>query len=214
MALPERSDLPLIGLVGRLTDQKGFDLALPALAELLGEQALQIVVLGTGELEVERQFAGLAAEHPASVAVALRFDAGLAQRIYAGADLFLMPSRFEPCGLGQLIALRYGTVPVVRTTGGLRDTIEPWDPVSQRGNGFSFDHATPAALLIALARALEVFRDPAAWRRLQWNGMREDHSWAASAGRYLDEYRRAVALHHQGGAEGLTGAGDGAFASG
>jgi starch synthase len=214
LALPERSDLPLLGLVGRLTDQKGFDLALPALAELLGEQALQIVVLGTGEPELERQFAGFAAEHPSSVAVALRFDAALAQRIYAGADLFLMPSRFEPCGLGQLIALRYGTVPVVRATGGLRDTVEPWDPVSHRGNGFRFDHTTPGALLIALARALEVFRDPAVWRRLQGNGMREDHSWAASAGRYLDQYHRAVAFHHQGGAEELPGVDGGAFASG
>jgi starch synthase len=129
----------------------------------------------------------LAKAHPGSLALKLGFDAALAQRIYAGSDLFLMPSRFEPCGLGQMISLRYGTVPVVRAVGGLADTIH------EPGNGFSFTEYKPAALDAATGRAIAAFKkDGAAWTRLRERGMREDHSWSASARRYVDMYEAAA----------------------
>jgi len=192
--LPERPDVPLIGVVSRLTDQKGFDLVLPALGELVGSRPFQLVVLGTGEQRFHEGFSELARRHPTTVAVYLKFDVALAQRIYAGADLFLMPSRFEPCGLGQMLALRYGTVPVVRATGGLRDTVQEWDGSRGEGNGFAFQRYTPDALLVALNRALDTFSDGAGWRRLQLNGMRADLSWGPSARRYVELYELARRL--------------------
>ena len=201
--LPERPDVPLIGVVSRLTDQKGFDLVLPALGELVGSRPFQLVVLGTGEQRFHEGFSELARRHPTTVALYLKFDVALAQRIYAGADLFLMPSRFEPCGLGQMIALRYGTVPVVRATGGLRDTVQEWDASRGEGNGFVFQRYAPDALLVALNRALDAFGDGAGWRRLQLNGMRADFSWGPSARRYVELYELARRLRpeHAPGAE-------------
>jgi starch synthase len=195
--LPERSDVPLIGVVSRLTDQKGFDLVLPALRDLLGSRPFQLVVLGTGEVRFHEGFSELARRHPTTIAVYLKFDVALAQRIYAGADLFLMPSRFEPCGLGQMIALRYGTVPVVRATGGLRDTVQEWDTSRGQGNGFVFRRYGPDALLVALNRALDTFSDGVSWRRLQLNGMRADFSWGRSARHYLELYELAGRLRSE-----------------
>jgi starch synthase len=182
---------PLVGFVGRLAEQKGVDLVVEALPAIQAARG-QLVVLGTGEARYEELLARLAAAHPDAVAVRFAFDDRLARRIYAGADLFLMPSRYEPCGLGQLIALRYGTVPVVRRTGGLADTVRPWNPETGAGTGFLFEAATGAAARGALERALAAHAAPAAWRRLVLNGMAADFSWEASADQYVTCYRRAI----------------------
>lgn len=191
--LAERPEMPLIGLVSRLTDQKGLDLVAEALPLLLEEAPVQFVLLGSGEERYERSVGELVRRYPDRAAAKLGFDAALAQRIYAGADLFLMPSRFEPCGLGQMIALRYGTVPIVRRTGGLADTVEDVAVPSGAGTGFVFQRYAPGALLVALGRALEAYRHRSAWRQLQRRGMEQDFSWERSARRYEELYRLAVA---------------------
>ncbi len=183
--LPETAGAPLLGMTGRLVPQKGADLVL-ATADDLVRAGAQLTVLGTGEREIESGLVALAARHPRHVAVRIAFDEPLAHLIEAGADMFLMPSRFEPCGLNQLYSMRYGTPPVVRRTGGLADS------VSER-TGFLFDEPTPQALRAVLVRALEAWRKPGAWRTLQQNGMRRDYGWGASARAYLEAYRRAAA---------------------
>ncbi len=183
---------PLLGVVGRLVEQKGSDL-LTAVAPGLLDGDAQLVVLGAGDPAYEAHWQALTARRPGKLALALGFDAALAQRIYAGCDLLLMPSRFEPCGLGQLIALRYGTIPVVRAVGGLADTVRDLDADAQRGNGFSFAAYTSEAFADAIARALRAYRaDGAAWTVLRGRAMREDHSWAASAARYVRMYASAA----------------------
>ncbi len=191
MGLAPAAPGPLVGAVSRLAEQKGLDLAAQAVPALV-EAGGQFVLLGSGEERYERQFAELARAYPGAVAVKLGFDAGLARRIYGGADGFLMPSRYEPCGLGQLIALRYGTIPIVRRTGGLADTVRPWDPATGTGTGFLFDPPTADACRDALRRALAAWADPAAWRRLVENAMAENFSWEASADKYVTVYRKAV----------------------
>jgi starch synthase len=181
---------PLLGVVGRLVEQKGVDL-LTAVAPKVIDEGSQLAVLGTGEPAYEEQWRVLAASHPDRVALTLGFDAALAQRIYAGADLFLMPSRFEPCGLGQLISLRYGTIPVVRAVGGLADTVRDVDADGQRGNGFSFAEYAPEAFADALNRAVERYSSDDGWSELRARAMREDHSWRASAARYVELYETA-----------------------
>ena len=182
---------PLVGMVSRLVEQKGFDLL-----EKLGERLLALdasfVLLGSGEPRFQDQWQALAARAPSRVAVRIGFDEPLAHLIKAGADLFLMPSRFEPCGLNQMYSLRYGTVPVVRATGGLDDTIVNWSPRTGRGTGFKFADTTPEALLAALRKALEVYRDPSAWRSIQLQGMACDYSWDASARHYEKVYENAI----------------------
>jgi starch synthase len=181
---------PLVGLISRMVDQKGFDL----LAELAGDLPrldASLVLLGTGERRYEDLWRSLAARHPERIAVRIGFDEALAHRIEAGADLFLMPSRFEPCGLNQMYSLRYGTVPVVRATGGLADTVQDVDPATGEGTGFAFREASAPALMGALRRALDMYRDRAAWRRIQAAGMRQDFSWDASARQYAGIYERA-----------------------
>jgi starch synthase len=192
MGLPDPGGrVPLVGVVSRLAAQKGIDLVAESVPALRAGGA-QLVVLGAGEEPLERLLGELAGAHPESVAVRIGFDDRLARRIYAGADLFLMPSRYEPCGLGQLIALRYGTIPVVRRTGGLADTVRPWDRTSGAGTGFLFDGLSGAACSAALARAFAAHADPAAWRRLVANAMAADFSWDASAEAYVTCYRRAI----------------------
>jgi len=187
---PEDRDLPLVGMVTRLAEQKGLDLLDGVMPWLLSQSNIQLVLLGTGQPYIEQAFANYMRAYPKRVHVQLRFDAALAQRIYAGCDLFLMPSRYEPGGLGQLIALRYGTVPVVRATGGLNDTVrEGWD-----GNGFRFHPYEPRYLQDALARALRSFQDKSSWDMLRQRGMREDHSWQSSARAYIGLYERAKLL--------------------
>jgi len=182
----------LIGVVSRLTRQKGIDLLVEAAPRLL-EHPVQLAVLGDGEPEFAHALAALAEAHPGRVAVRAGFNERLAHRIEAGADLLLMPSRFEPCGLNQMYSQRYGTPPVVRRTGGLADTVTDCTPDAlERGeaSGFVFQEASAAALLATLERALQVYRDRPRWYKLQRNGMRRDFSWAASARRYAEIYER------------------------
>jgi starch synthase len=181
---------PLIGIVSRFTDQKGFDLIAEVADELLAED-LALVALGAGEPKHEKLFRELAARFPGKVGVKVAYDNALAHKIEAGADMFLMPSRYEPCGLNQIYSLRYGTVPVVRATGGLDDTIEPFDAKSGRGTGFKFEAYEGQALLNCVRQALKVYKSPKAWRKLQANGMAKDFSWEASAAEYVRLYKAA-----------------------
>ena len=190
LGLPVRPDLPLVAMVGRLADQKGVDLVLAVLPELLRRE-LQLVLLGSGRKDWEQAFAAASRAHPDRLAARIGFDEGLAHRIEAGADLFLMPSRFEPCGLNQLYSLRYGTVPVVRKVGGLADTVEDFDGW-KKGTGFTFSDYDPRALLGALRRAKELFRDKRAWNAMLKRGMAQDHSWGRSAARYEALYDQLV----------------------
>ena len=192
--LPEEPAVPVVALISRLYDQKGLDLIANILWGLM-RLPLQVVVLGTGDGRYEEMFRALARDNPGKASATIGFRPVLAQRIYAGADLFLMPSRFEPCGLGQLISLRYGTIPVVRATGGLADTIDDWDPVARTGNGFVFTAYDHWDLFAQVVRGLETFRQPALWRQLQANAMNTEVSWAASAQQYADLYRAAIAQH-------------------
>ena len=182
---------PLFGVIGRLVEQKGVDL-LTAVAPWLVEKGGQLVVLGTGDPAYEQRWRELAQKMKGRLALTLGFDAALAQRIYAGSDMFLMPSRFEPCGLGQLISLRYGTIPVVRAVGGLADTVRDVD-ADGRGNGFSFTKYEAAAFADALQRALHRYRAGGQpWVALRTRAMLEDHSWTASARRYVEMYGAAA----------------------
>jgi starch synthase len=190
------AETPVLGVIGRLVEQKGIDL-LTAVAPDLLEGGAQIVVLGSGDPAYEERWRSLRERYPSRLFLTLGFDAALAQRIYAGADLFLMPSRFEPCGLGQLISLRYGTIPVVRAVGGLADTVRDLDEHPRDGNGFAFSQYDRTAFSGALARALRAFRrDGDQWNELRGRAMHEDHSWTASARKYLDLYA-AAQKHHR-----------------
>lgn len=193
----------VLGMIGRLDPQKGFDLLADATPELLGAGA-RIIVQGTGHASLADPFRELARANPDRVALVERFDRDMARRIYAGADLFLMPSRFEPCGQGQMISLRYGTPPVVRRTGGLADSVVDADERPGEGTGFVFDDAAPAALVEAVRRAARLREgDPAAWAALVDRGMAVDFNWdSGSAPRYLDAYRRAISIRRGQAARG------------
>jgi len=179
---------PLLGMVTRLVEQKGIDLLDRVIAWLIAQTDADLVLLGTGEPAMERAFAAHMRRNPTRINVQLRFDAALAQRIYAGSDAFVMPSRYEPCGLSQQIALRYGAVPIVRATGGLNDTVRE----GYEGNGFLFHPYTPQHLADAITRCLRCFRDTNGWPLLRERGMREDHSWATSAQEYAALYEWAA----------------------
>lgn len=191
--LPQKNPRqPVIGIVSRFATQKGFDL-LAEVADELMTMELSIVALGTGEPQFEELFRDLALRFPRKFAVRVAYDNTLAHKIEAGSDIFLMPSRYEPCGLNQIYSLKYGSVPVVRATGGLDDTIEPFDPATGQGTGFKFREYSGQALLDCLRQALRVYRDqPAAWTRLIRNGMSKDYSWSASAATYERLYMRVV----------------------
>ena len=192
--LAVNAEAPLVGVVSRLTDQKGFDL-IAAIADPLVRQAgCQLIVMGTGELRYHEFVNAIVERYPGRVAAFLTFNRGLAQRIYAGSDIFLMPSRMEPCGLNQMVAMRYGAVPVVHAVGGLADTVADFRPATNLGTGFRFDDYEPMALYTALVRAVETYRHTGLWRQLVQRCMREDFSWDRSAQRYVDLYRRAVAV--------------------
>lgn len=193
--LPARSGIPLIGMVSRLDQVKGMDLLEPTLTWLLTEHDAQFVVLGTGDPRYHEMFEAVQERYPDRARAFLKFDAALARRIYASADMFLMPSVVEPCGLGQMIAMRYGSVPIVRQTGGLADTVIDHDAAGGRGTGFVFLEKTPEACQEALGRALEVYQDRDTWRALQVRGMESDFSWTASAQEYVDLYRKALEVH-------------------
>ncbi len=192
--LPVRADTPLVSMVTRLDHVKGLDLMGPVL-EWLMERETQFILLGSGEARYHEMFEQFQSRHPNRIHAFLKFDPVLARRIYAGADLFLMPSAIEPCGLGQMIAMRYGCVPVVRAVGGLADTVTDNTEMQGRGTGFTFTDFTPEACQEALQRALETYARDDAWRSVQQRGMRADFSWTASAQKYVELYRKAIALH-------------------
>jgi starch synthase len=191
--LPRKKDAPLIGIISRLVDQKGFDLIGEILDPLM-KMDLQMTVLGTGTRNHEEMLIRAARTYPDRIGVRIGFDNSLAHKIEGGADLFLMPSRYDPCGLNQMYSLRYGTIPVVRATGGLNDTIKEFNPAWGTGNGFKFKSYSPRGLLIAVKRAVHIYGQKKDWDRLVQNGMREDFSWGRSARAYSRLYRKASAL--------------------
>jgi starch synthase len=181
---PEAMDRPLLGIVSRFTRQKGTDILAEIAAQIVAEDAY-LVALGTGDPEYEEFFIRMQAEHPGRIAAHIGFDEGMAHRIEAGADIFLMPSRYEPCGLNQIYSLHYGTVPVVRATGGLDDTIE-------EGTGFKFAEYSGQAFLEAIRAAVRAFADREGWQEMMRRGMRKDYSWKTSAAAYSALYRRLL----------------------
>lgn len=183
------SDVPMISLITRLADQKGLDLIQQKGWELL-QKDVQLVVLGTGEEQYEKMFQGMEKKFPQKVSANLKFDEELAHKIYAASDLFLMPSCFEPCGLGQMISLRYGTIPIVRKTGGLADTIQPFDPKTKKGNGFVFTQYHPDAMMEVILQALDLYKEePKKWKVLMGNAMDSNYSWEQSALQYAELYQ-------------------------
>jgi len=182
--------LPVIGIVSRFAAQKGFDLIAQVMDRLAREDMI-LVVLGTGDKEYEEMFLRLQKQFPQKIAVKVAYDNAIAHKIEAGADIFLMPSRYEPSGLNQIYSLKYGTVPIVRATGGLDETIEPWDARTGKGTGFKFYEYNGESLLLTVKAALQAFRDVGSWQVLMRNGMARDFSWSASAKEYLKVYERA-----------------------
>jgi starch synthase len=192
--LPHVAHVPVIGIVSRLAGQKGFALLEDVVPGLLRRHGFQLVVLGSGEPRFEQLFAGLAAAFPRQVGFYRGFSNELAHLIEAGADMFLMPSRYEPCGLNQMYSLRYGTVPIVHKTGGLADTVQLWDPRDRTGTGIVFDHYTGDGLRWAIEAALATYRDAAAWRALVDNGMAANFSWDKQGKLYEELYRRLAVM--------------------
>ena len=188
VGLPVRDDVPVVGIVSRLTRQKGFDLVVEELHNLLQED-VQIVLLGTGDPAFERAFAWFGQAYPEKLSANILFDVTLAQEIYAASDIFLMPSRFEPCGLSQMMSMRYGTLPLVHEVGGLRDTVEPFNVYSGRGTGFSFNNFSGYWLTWTFKEALNLYwHDQEAWHNLQIQAMERDFSWDTASRAYSDLY--------------------------
>ncbi len=191
VGLADEINTPLIGMISRLTSQKGFDL-IEDIFDKLMERDVQVVLLGTGESRFEQFFRDAAERYPERVAVAIGFNEALAHQIEAGADLFLMPSQYEPCGLNQMYSLKYGTIPIVRAVGGLKDTVEDYDAGSQTGTGFVFAPYASAAMLAAIDRGLTVYRDDKAWTALRRRAMAMDFSWDQSAKAYSNLYQQLL----------------------
>jgi len=183
-------DLPIVGLVSRFASQKGFDL-IAQVADWLAREDLLFVALGSGDKSFEDLFRRVCRQYPSKFAVKIAYDNPLAHKIEAGSDMFLMPSRYEPCGLNQIYSLRYGTPPIVRATGGLDDTIEQWDTKTSRGTGFKFHEYSGDALLGSVRAALNAFKDKTSWQTLMRNGMAKDFSWSVAAKEYVRVYERA-----------------------
>jgi starch synthase len=190
-SLPVRKDIPLLAMISRLVDQKGFDLIEEAIDRLMAMD-LQFVFLGTGERRYEELLEEIGRRYPKKAGVRIAYDTPLAHRIEAGADIFLMPSRYEPCGLNQLYSLRYGTIPVVRATGGLDDTVKNFNSKTGNGNGFKFRDYSVEALLKEVKRAVDIYRGKRVWKGIMQNAMRCDFSWEHSAKGYLKVYRKAL----------------------
>lgn len=201
--LPEANDTPLLGMVSRLDDQKGFDILAPAMENIVNE-GCQFVLLGTGDEKYHKLFKKIADKYPDKVGIKLEFSNAIAHRIEAGADMFLMPSHYEPCGLNQMYSLKFGTVPLVRATGGLEDTIvDAVDAKSSSANGFKFKEYSSAALLDKLKQACKLYADTKRWNQLVRNGMACDFSWGASAKRYVELYQKAVECRSAGETAGM-----------
>ena len=190
LGLPEDRRMPVVALVSRLVAAKGLDLIVRMMDESLMHEDMQFIVLGTGDKEYEDWFKGLAWRFPHKVSANIRFSNELAQRIYAGADIFLMPSNYEPCGIGQIVAMRYGTIPVVRETGGLKDTVQQYDKYTQTGNGFVFSDYNAHEMMYALKKALGSYANYAEWNQIVHNAMASDYSWTNSAKEYKKLYEQ------------------------
>jgi starch synthase len=192
--LPFDKNIPLIVIVSRLAIQKGFDIITDALADLIKLDA-QWIILGTGQSMYENLFRSLSKLYPRKFGAFIGYNNDLAHLVEAGADIFLMPSKYEPCGLSQLYSHKYGTVPVVRKTGGLADTVKDWNEFNEfgldTGDGFSFSEYSGKALLLSVKRAINNFHNVPVWRKIQYNGMIKDYSWRTSAKKYVDLYQKA-----------------------
>ena len=185
-----RLQSPIIGIISRFAAQKGFDLIETALPRLLREDVV-LVVLGTGDKHYEAMFQTLRRSFPDRLSVKIAYDNSLAHLVEAGSDIFLMPSHYEPCGLTQIYSMRYGTVPVVRATGGLEDTVEQWNPKTRTGTGFKFARYDPAQLIVAVRQALSTFKNKEDWKQLMLNGMSQNFSWEQPAREYVSVYEKA-----------------------
>ena len=195
--LPEADmQIPLVGIVSRFAAQKGFDL-IGQIIDRLALEDIHFAVLGNGDRLYEEMFMRLARRVPEKMGVRIAYDDHIAHKIVAGSDMFLMPSRYEPCGLSQIYSLKYGTVPIVRATGGLDDTIDPWDPRTKKGTGFKFQEYTGDALMRTIHQAMQVYRDQNSWQRLMRNGMAKDFSWRVEAREYIRVYDRVRQQHAQ-----------------
>jgi starch synthase len=184
-------NIPVIAMATRITEQKGFDLIIEIIDALL-RLDMQLILVGNADSRYKKIFKKLSEKNPKKVAAHLEFETKKITRIYAGSDMFLMPSRFEPCGLGQMISLRYGSIPIVRETGGLSDTITDFNPETEKGNGFVFRTYDPNDLLVAIARALENYKHKDTWMKLVKNGMQESFSWEVPAKKYVILYRKSL----------------------
>jgi starch synthase len=184
--------VPLIGVVSRLWDQKGLDLAIGALPKFLRSGKIQFALLGSGDAALENNFKKIAEDFPHAAAVRIGYDNGLSHRIEAGADFFLMPSRFEPCGLNQLYSMTYGTIPIVRATGGLADTVKPWSTGSKTGTGIVFNHADTQAIEWAIGQAIELFHQQKEFSVVRLNGMKTSFTWKDAAASYISIYDKAL----------------------
>ena len=188
MGLPQDEDIPVISIISRLVPQKGLDLIAEVIDDMMKED-LQFVMLGTGNEEYEEMFKAAAEKYPDKLAANIEYDVDLAQKIYASSDMFLMPSQYEPCGLGQLFSLRYGTIPIVRETGGLNDTIQSYNANTGAGNGFSFSHYDAQDMLYTIRRALRYYKnEPKVWEKLVKRAIKSDYSWYNSAQEYIELY--------------------------
>ncbi|KFZ25533.1 MAG: Glycogen synthase [Candidatus Izimaplasma bacterium HR2] len=182
--------LPIIGIVSRLANQKGFDLIEEVIEDYLKNNKMQLVLLGSGDGYIENYYKDLKKKYPKNVGVHIGYSDELARKVYAGSDMFLMPSRFEPCGLAQLISLKYGTLPIVRLTGGLKDSIIPFNQYTLEGNGFGFDNYNAKDMASVIDLALDVYKDKKIWKMLVKRGMEEDFSWEQSALKYINLYKK------------------------
>lgn len=192
LGLPRGRKIPMVAMVSRLVAPKGIDLIVRMMDELLQHEDFQFVLLGTGDKVYEDWFKGLAWRYPSKVSVNIRFSNELAQRIYASSDIFLMPSNYEPCGIGQLIAMRYGSVPVVRETGGLKDTVQQYDKYENKGNGFVFSNYNAHEMMYSLKRALSTYGNFEIWIKIESNAMNTDYSWKESAKEYKELYEKLM----------------------
>jgi starch synthase len=181
---------PVIGIVSRFASQKGFDL-ISQIMERLAREEVVMTVIGSGDKQYEEMFLNLKKRYPQKISVKVAYDNAIAHKVEAGSDMFLMPSRYEPCGLNQIYSLKYGTVPIVRATGGLEDTIDPWDARTGKGTGFKFTEYNGESLLLTIKEALRAFRDQTSWQTLMRNGMAKDFSWNVSAKEYVRVFERA-----------------------
>ena len=189
LGLPVRPEVPVIAMISRLVEHKGLDLVKCVLDDILYDD-VQLIVLGTGDYQYEEMFKEAQKKYPAKVSANITFNLDLAQKIYAGADMFLMPSKSEPCGLSQMIAMRYGTVPVVRETGGLKDTVEPYTAAEGTGNGFTFANFNAYDMLYVIRQAEAVYQDKTSWKKLMKNAMNRDFSWKEPARDYIALYQK------------------------